>query len=145
MHTDAEEATRAVESVIRNMGLDPKAAAIPGSADTKAYALKRGSARVVIAIHATEKGGSFRVLSPCVRVAETTPSELFKHLLELNAREVAGAAFGVFGDEVVVVAERSLRDLDASEIEETIRDVGRIGDHYDDLLAARFGVARCSD
>lgn len=145
MHTDAEKAAHAVEAVIRAMGLDPASAAIPGSPDTKAYALKRGSARVVIAVHSTEHGGSFRVLSPCVRIDAETQPALFKHLLELNARELAGAAFGVFGDEVVVVAERSLRDLDASEIEAAIRDVGRIGDHYDDELAARFGVQRSSD
>lgn len=145
MSADVEEAVRLIESVIRGLGLEPSSASIPGDANTKAYALKRGSARVVIAVHASESGGTFRVLSPCVRIEATTSPELYKHLLELNARELVGAAFGVFGDEVVVVAERTVRDLDASEVEAAIRNVGRIGDRYDDALAQRFGVTRSSD
>ncbi len=142
---DVELAVRLVESVIRGLGLDPANAAIPGDATTKAYALKRGSARVVVAVHSTDAGGTFRVLAPCVRIEPTSSPDLFKHLLEINARELVGAAFGVFGDEVVVVAERSVKDLDASEVEAAIRNVGRIGDRYDDALAQRFGVKRSSD
>lgn len=145
MSADVEEAVRLIESVIRGLGLDPAGATIPGDSATKAYALKRGSARVVVAVHQTETGGTFRVLSPCVRLAADTGPELFRHLLELNAREIVGAAFGIFGDEVVVVAERSVKDLDASEVETAIRNVGRIGDRYDDALAQRFGVKRSSD
>lgn len=145
MSADVEEALRLIESVIKGLGLDPASATIPGDAATKAYALKRGSARVVVAVHATENGGTFRVLSPCVRIEAGTSPDLFKHLLELNARELVGAAFGVFGDEVVVVSERSVKDLDASEVEAAIRNVGRIGDRYDDALAQRFGVKRSSD
>ncbi len=145
MSPDVEEALRLIESVIKGLGLDPASATIPGDAATKAYALKRGSARVVVAVHSTETGGTFRVLSPCVRIEATSSPDLYKHLLELNARELVGAAFGVFGDEVVVVSERSVKDLDASEVEAAIRNVGRIGDRYDDALAQRFGVKRSSD
>lgn len=145
MSPDVEEALKLIESVIRGLGLDPTSATIPGDAATKAYALKRGSARVVVAVHQTETGGTFRVLSPCVRIENGTSPDLYRHLLELNARELVGAAFGVFGDEVVVVAERSVKDLDASEVEAAIRNVGRIGDRYDDALAQRFGVKRSSD
>lgn len=142
---DVEQAVRLVESVIRGLGLDPENATIPGDATTKAYALKRGSARVIVAVHSTETGGTFRVLSPCVKLAKGSSPDLFKHLLELNARELVGAAFGIFGEEVVVVAERTVKDLDASEVEAAIRNVGRIGDRYDDALAQRFGVQRSSD
>ncbi len=145
MSADVEEAVRLIESVIRGLGLDPTSAMIPGDSATKAYALKRGSARVVVAVHTTDSGGTFRVLSPCVRIDASSSADLYKHLLELNARELVGAAFGVFGDEVVVVAERPVKDLDASEVESAIRNVGRIGDRYDDALAQRFGVKRSSD
>ena len=145
MSADVEEAVRLIESVIRGLGLDPTSAMIPGDSATKAYALKRGSARVVVAVHTTDSGGTFRVLPPCVRIDASSSADLYKHLLELNARELVGAAFGVFGDEVVVVAERPVKDLDASEVESAIRNVGRIGDRYDDALAQRFGVKRSSD
>jgi hypothetical protein len=140
-----EQAVSHVETVIRSLGLDPAEAMIPGDATTRAFALKRGSARVVIAVHFAESGGTFRVLAPCVRVTSAAPAELFRHLLELNARELVGVAFGVFGDDVVVVAERHVRDLDSSEVEAAIRNVGRVADRYDDALATRFGVQRSSD
>jgi hypothetical protein len=142
---DFEQAVQMVETVIRALGLDPAEAKIPGDETTRAFALKRGSARVVVAVHATEGGGTFRVLAPCVRVDASAPAELFRHLLELNARELVGVAFGVFGDDVVVVAERGVRDLDKSEVEASIRNVGRVADRYDDALSQRFGVKRSSD
>lgn len=145
MSPDVEQAVRLIESVIRSLGLDPASATIPGDTATKVYALKRGSARVLVAVHEAESGGTFRVLSPCVRLGASPKPDFLRHLLELNAREVVGAAFGIFGDEVVVVSERSVKDLDASEVESVIRNVGRIADRYDDALAQQFGAQRSSD
>lgn len=144
--TDLERAITLVEDAIRRLGLDPVEANIPGDHATRAYALRRGSARIVVAIHANQSGGgTLRVLAPCVRIGEGDPVALFRHVLEMNARELVGAAFGVFGDEVVVVTERSVEDLDASEVDGAIRTVGRVADRHDDSLAARFGVVRSSD
>jgi len=142
-----DEAVRLVESVINTLGLSATDAALPSDEPTKtrAFALKRGSARVVVAVHASDSGGTIRVLAPCVKLGATPSAELFKHLLELNARELVGAAFGVFADEVVVVTERSVQDLNASEVDAMIRGVGRISDRHDDVLAQRFGVRRSSD
>ena len=142
-----DEAVRLVETVINTLGLSAEDASLPSDEPkkTRAFALKRGSARVVVAVHASEAGGTIRVLAPCVKLGPTPSAELFKHLLELNARELVGAAFGVFGDEVVVVTERSVEDLNASEVDAMIRGVGRIADRHDDALSQRFGVRRASD
>lgn len=142
-----DEAVRLVESVINTLGLSAAEAALPSDEPQKmrAFALKRGSARVVVAVHAGDVGGTIRVLAPCVKLSATPSTEFFKHLLELNARELVGAAFGVYADEVVVVTERSVEDLDASEVDAMIRTVGRIADRHDDVLAKRFGVRRASD
>ena len=142
-----DNAVGLVESVIRGLGLVPAETALPSEEPTKtrAYALRRGSARVVVALHTSETGGTIRVLAPCVKLGPAPSAELLKHLLELNARELVGAAFGVYGDEVVVVIERSTDDLDASEVDAMIRGVGRIADRHDDALAQRFGVRRASD
>ena len=142
-----DEAVRLVESVINTLGLSAADAALPADEPQKmrAFALKRGSARVVVAVHASEVGGTIRVLAPCVKLSATPSAEFFKHLLELNARELVGAAFAVYDEEVVVVTERSVEDLNASEVDSMIRGVGRIADRHDDALAQRFGVRRASD
>ncbi|MCZ7680442.1 MAG: YbjN domain-containing protein [Sandaracinaceae bacterium] len=66
-------------------------------------------------------------------------------MLEANATELAGAAFALSEGEVVVVSERSVTDLDASEVDAMIRNVGRTADRYDDELAAQYGALRSSD
>ena len=52
---------------------------------------------------------------------------------------------GVSGEEVVVVTERSVQDLDGSEVDGMIRNVGRLADAWDDALAERYGARRSSD
>lgn len=141
----SDETTRAVEMVeatIRGLGVDPAAAKIPGDERTHAYALRRGSARVVVAI----TRGTLRVLAPVVRAPDAAKeAAVFRRLLELNAREVSGAAFGLFGDEIVAVAERSTKDLDPSEVEANVKNVGRVADRWDDALAKEFGLKRATD
>ena len=146
----SDEVTRAigmVEATIKTLGVDPATAKIPGDEKTSAYALRRGSARVVVAVAKADGGsGTLRVLAPVVRAPEAAKeAAVFRRLLELNAREVAGAAFGLFGDEIVAVAERTTRDLDASEVDAIIKNVGRVADRWDDALAKEFGLKRSSD
>jgi hypothetical protein len=63
---------------------------------------------------------------------------LYQHLLEQNAG-LAGAAFGMDGDHVLLVTERSTLDLDRSEVLDAIRRITTSADHHDDALVARFG------
>lgn len=145
---EAQRAIELVEQSLRALGLDPAAAKTGGEGGGATYALRRGSARVLVAVHAgtEQRPGSFRVAAPVVKLPATDQrAALFQHVLELNARELAGAAFGLLGDEIVVVSERPLRDLDSSEIDATIRGVGRLADTWDDALASRFGAKRSSD
>ena len=71
--------------------------------------------------------------------------ELCREPLEANASKLVGAAFAISGEEVVVVTERSVQDLDGSEVDGMIRNVGRLADAWDDALAERYGARRSSD
>ena len=147
MSDDVARAVTLVETTIRALGVDPASAKIPGDDKTYAYALRRGSARVVVAIsHGHGGHGVLRVLAPVVRAPEASKeAAVFRRLLEINAREISGAAFGLFGDEVVVVVERPTKDLDASEVEANVKNVGRVADHWDDALAIEVGLLRPTD
>jgi hypothetical protein len=147
MSDDVQRAIELVEKTIKALGVDPQKARIPGDAKTSAYALRRGSARVVIAVARGEgTDGVLRVLAPVVRLPPPEKeSVVFRRLLELNARELAGASFGIFGDDIVATEERSVHDLDPSEVESVIKNVGRVADRYDDALAKEFGLTRSSD
>ncbi len=149
--TDAiSRARKLVEDTIQKLGIDPSTTRIPGDAETAAYALKRGSARVIVAVHGAPGGqaeGTFRVIAPVVRVPSDPAKHapFYKRLLELNGRELQGAAFGLFSEDAVVIIERPVKDLDASEVESAIRGVGRVADRWDDALATEFGTVRSSD
>src|SRR5690606_1012247 len=137
-----------VEQTIRGLGIDPAASRTEREGHV-AFAMRRGSARILVAIHGPtpELGeGRLRVVAPVVRLPGTDREPaLCRRLLEANATELVGAAFAISGNEVVVVAERGVRDLDASEVDTLIRTVGRVADRYDDVLATTFGAIRSSD
>lgn len=145
---DVERAVALVEQTIRGLGIDPAVSRNQRDGHV-AYALRRGSARILIAVHApagelTE--GRIRVVAPVVKAPDAeNEAAVFRRLLEANATELVGSAFALSGQEVVVVSERSVQDLDASEVDAMVRNVGRVADRWDDELATAFGLARSSD
>lgn len=148
--SDHQRAVTLVEETITALGIDPTASVLPGDPEgPRRFALRRGSAQIIVAVHPPAPGleeGTLRVVAPVVRVpSEDLQLALFRRLLEANAQELVGVAFAVAGDDVVVVAERSLQDLDSSEVQAMIRTVGASADRFDDHLAQKFHTTRSSD
>jgi len=138
-----------VEQTIKTLGIDPAATRVSAAEGSAAYALKRGSASILVVLHPPRDGepdGTIRVVAPVIRLpAPDRRPALYQRLLELNGGELLGVAFGIVGNDVVVLSERSVRDLDESEVGATLRAVGRVADRYDDALAREFGATRSSD
>lgn len=133
-----------VEVVLAGLGYDVAAARM--RADTgPAWGVTSGSARVYIFLTSGDDVEDFiQVVSPVVRPA-APDARLLQHLLELNAGELTGAAFGIRGPDVVITTDRSTTGLDRIEVEDMIRRVADYSDYYDDLLAVEYNAARCSD
>jgi len=146
-NTDVERAVALVEETIEALGIDPRSSRNEREGHI-AYALRRGSARILIAVHSPSGDlteGRIRVVAPVVVLPSAEQPALLRYLLEANATELVGAAFAISGQEVVVVTERSVGDLDASEVDTMIRTVGRVADRYDDQLSKTFELQRSSD
>jgi len=146
---DLARAVSLVEQTITALGIDPTASRVQTSDGSHRFALRRGSAAILVTVHPpAEKGqhGTLRVVAPVVRIPDSSKQHaLYEHLLSLNVTQLVGAAFGISGDDVVLVAERSLVDLDASEVNDMVRVVGRAADRFDDVLAGEFETTRSSD
>ncbi len=145
--TDVERAVVLVEKTIEALGIDPSTSRSERDGHV-AYALRRGSARILIAVHAPSGDlveGRIRVVAPVVVLPSPDQPALLRYLLSANATELVGAAFAISGNEVVVVAERAVNDLDASEVDTMIRTIGRVADRYDDQLSKTFELTRSSD
>jgi T3SS (YopN, CesT) and YbjN peptide-binding chaperone 1 len=141
------KAKKMVEGAVRERGMDPdkhQAAAAKGGF---AWALRFGSAAVMIALNpgVDKDAGRLRVVSPIVKMPKEPSAKMLRRLLELNGTELPGVALGIVGDEVVLVAERSISGLDRSEVEEILSMAGFYADKYDDMLVSEFGGVRVCD
>ena len=145
--SNLKRATSLVEQTIEALGVDPAQTRL--GAGEQQWSLRRGSASILISVQPPARGadeGTIRLVAPVVRIPEgDAATGLFRKLLELNTRALVGVAFGVQGADVVLVAERSLQDLDASEVDGMVRTIGAMADRYDDQLASEFGTVRSSD
>ena len=133
-----------VEDVIKTLGHDPDESRIetPNGGDMPAWRVQKGSAFVTVIIRSDGKGdeNQLQVSAEVVRLdGKVDRAKLFQRLLELNATTVKGAAFGLSGNDVILVAERSTLDLDLSEVEDLVKKIEAYADHYDDALVGEFG------
>lgn len=145
---DVATAVELVKNALAVLGVDASSARSPQGDAVAAFELRRGSARVRIAVFGPTEGrsGMLRVLAPVVALPPSSEERgLYRRLLEVNARDLAGAAFGITDKDVVLVAERSVADLDGSEVDALLETVSRAADHFDDLLAREFNTRRSSD
>jgi hypothetical protein len=141
------KAQKIVEAVIKGLGIDPEENRVSTAAGSLAWNLSRGSAEVLVALNPDKPGlpGRLRLVSPMVEVSADPDPALFRRLLELNGSVLPGVAFGLVGNKVVLVAERSLRGIGRGEVEELLAAVGHHADEYDDLLVNDFGGVRVWD
>jgi hypothetical protein len=134
-----------VESVLQSRGLNPESCRIENE-DGPAWGLQQGSAEVYIFLSSGDDGENYmQVVAPVMKPAADTVAQLMQRLLELNAEELTGAAFGLRGTEIVITSDRSTTGLDPVEVEEMLKRVGAYADYYDDILTVEYGGTRHAD
>lgn len=137
-----------VEGVLGHMGVDAEKSRLPRRTDDggPGWGLLCGSAHVYVFLtsSATSSDNYIHVVAPVFRPSEPSAA-LWQRLLELNARALTGAAFGLRDGEVVVGTDRPTIDLNRSEVEDMIRRIGEYADLYDDALTREFGGTRHCD
>src|SRR5688572_27870319 len=131
-----------VEETISSLGHSPNDARID-TPDGPSWRVRKGSALVTVAIlpgPSQDGENQLRVSADVIRIDDRVDrGRFFQRLLELNFSTIKGAAFGLRGNDVVLIAERSTVDLDRSEIDDLVARVQAYADHYDDMLVAEFG------
>jgi hypothetical protein len=138
-----------VEDVITSLGHTPDESRAETDGLMPAWQVCRGSAWVTVAIAGTEGDEQSNHLQVAARVMVVDDTvdrvRLFQRLLELNVDEIKGAAFGLEGDTIMLILERSTIDLDPSEVHDAIARVEEYADKWDDLLVREFGGKRAGD
>jgi hypothetical protein len=137
------KASSTVEGVLKKLGLDPSQSRVRDEPGTRAWGMLRGSAQVLLMVTSGDHGTWLRVIAPVVKLPkEDARPAFYAKLLDLNAKSMRNAAFGVMNDGVVVVSERPADGLDAEEVEQILKHVGAVADHYDDQFIKEWGVTR---
>ena len=150
-----ERTVKLVETVIQGFGLDANKNRLNTNDGSTAWALMRGSAEVLIFLNPAKEANQqnyIRCVAPCWRLPAENHAAIYKRLLELNARDLWGTAFGLMSpqnnpaiQDAVLVTERTTTDLDRGEVEENLNNIGAAADFFDDKLVAEFGGSRISD
>jgi len=108
----------------------------------RAWRVTKGSAQVSIQLLERADYPHLRVASAVMTtrpdLAPEVRASLHADLLARNV-DLAGVAFAVRGDQVLLVSERSTLDLDRSEVVELVRRVQDQADLVDDELVERYG------
>jgi hypothetical protein len=131
---DLEEARRLVEEVLEELGLRAGAEQLEGG-----WALTRGAAPVYVFVAPQGEHGMIQVVAPVMALPAGGRVALLRRLLELNGEELVSAGFGVKEGTVVITTDRSLADLDRSEVREMILRISHYGHHFQRELEAEFG------
>ena len=141
-------AQKLIEDVLSALGVSTEKNRLETKDGSTAWGLLRGSAEVMVFLNPArdDKEDNFlRIVSPIVRLPSENLLPLYRRLLEHNAKDLYGVAFGVVNEDIVLVAERGTRDLDRSEVEDMLRNIGAAADHYDDMLVKEFGGRKFSE
>jgi len=134
-----------LENALKKVGLDPATSVVRDDPDQVAFGVLRGSAQVLLAATRGERRIWVRAIAPVVMLPpEAARLAFYARLLDLNAKIMRNASFGVLGDKVVVVSERPAEGLDPEEVEQILQHVAATADHYDDLFANEYGVPHAS-
>ena len=137
--TNLSSTVALVESVLGEIGAPAPGSRIVDTAALHAWRIPKGSAITRVTLIDQADFTHLRVCAIVMTIdAKVDRTALYAHLLELNAR-LAGAAFALDGQQVLLVSERSTLDLDRSEVLDTIQRVTTCADEHDDALVAKFG------
>jgi hypothetical protein len=137
-----------VEDVLVELGHELERARADFPECERSWRIAKGSATVEIAILVRVEAGagptgwlqvSASVMTPGPR---TDRSALWRRVLQLNADRASTSSFALRGDTILLIGQRTTRDLDRSEVLHLIQVICDDADQYDDELVRAFGGRR---
>ena len=104
-----------IETVIASLAEDQKVL-VGHEGASHVWKFKYGSVQVFVQLTGGTEEDTLTVWSPVLKLPAKNEGELMRGLLEMNWASTFEACFGIFNNEVVVLASRTVADLNPSEI-----------------------------
>ncbi len=129
-----------IETVISSLALE-QSAMVRHTAEGYLWKFTYGSVEVFVQLTGLTDEDTLTVWSPLMAMPADNNAALMRKLLEMNWTETAEARFGIFNDQIVALACRTLTELEPGEIARAIAIVAFVADANDNSLRAEFGNA----
>jgi hypothetical protein len=126
-----------IETVISSLQQD-QSAMVSHTEEGYLWKFKYGSVEVFVQLPGTTEEDTLTVWSPVLKLPVQNEAQLMKKLLEMNWTSTFESRFAVAGDQVVVLAQRTLAELSPAEVSRNITIVATIADDNDEALQAEF-------
>lgn len=127
-----------IETVISSLEQD-QSAMVRHTDEGTTWKFGYGSVEVFVQLTGTSEEDLLTVWSPVLPLPAKDEPKLMRHLLEMNCGETFESCFGILGDQVVVLASRTLADISPGEISRLMTIVATIADDNDEALQAEYG------
>jgi len=98
-----------------------------------------GSVEVFVHLTGEKDDDAITVWSPILSLPAKDESGLMRKLLEMNWSETLETRFGLNGDRIVILSQRTVADLSPEEVSRIITLVATIADDNDESLKETFG------
>ena len=106
----------------------------------KVWQFEYGSVEVFVQLTGETDEDTLTVWATVLKFPVKNENQLMRRLLEMNWLSTLESHFAITNDQVVVLSNRSLAEISATEISRLITIVATIADNNDDSLQAEFGV-----
>lgn len=127
-----------IETVLTSLSQDQKI--MVGKGETgNVWKFNYGSVEVFIQLTGETDNDTLTVWSKVLQLPAKNEAELMQKLLIMNWSATFESRFAIVDNQVVVVASRTVADINPSEISRIITVVATIADNNDDILQAEYG------
>lgn len=127
-----------IETVITSLQENDSAMVLQ-EADGYLWKFQYGTVEVFVQLSGETEEDLLTVWSSVLKLPAKDEPKLMRRLLEMNWSGTFETCFGIFNEEIVVLAQRTVAELSPGEISRAITLVASIADETDEPLIAEFG------
>ena len=139
MIEESQKPRDTIETVISSLQQDDSAMVLHED-NSYVWKFKYGTVEVFVQLTGETEADIFTVWSAVMKLPAKDEAKLMRKLLEMNWSGTFEACFGIFNEQIVVLAQRTVAELSSGEISRAITLVANLADENDEPLMAEFGL-----
>jgi len=136
----SDDPVAVIQTVISSLEEDDTAM-VSQTQEGHLWKFKYGSVEVFVQLTGLSDEDTLTVWSAVLKLPVKNEAQLMRRLMEMNWSGTFEACFGIFDEQIVVLASRTLAGVSPGEISRLITIVATIADDNDEALQSEFGTA----